>query len=993
MRVLKNIVLFSLLLFSQLLFGQTNCADPQKDSLTFRKLYKELDEASTSKQHQRVNELYEQMKHKLCTAQDTFSFGEATFLHLNSFIMQEKFEEANKLYEEEVKTNFLKQTFQHTPLFYSLILQRFCILFSTEKYRNTKGDKRNLWYNEIDEIWEKIVKHTPTQEYINYYAVGVAARADFHRRTQKYQAAKEGYKEASAVLLGTLQNNTSLIQQTNANVVIDFNELLLEQYEYGEVEKNLLILKNILKQKNFAKQYVDCLDLLGKLYLLTNQADKAEKFVREALSHTNNTKQEPILNNLLAKVYMAKGNCLGAMVAYEVADLGFYEVKTIDMLYNRIDWAESIITCSENYEDAREKLEMPFSKEFASNFDSLSLYYIKGIQLLGDIARMENKLQEAEKYYDKAQRLYAKSEINPLHQNLISLAISRGVIKLHNKDFLQALDFIGEANDKITSTIKNNFSYMTEKERLVLLNNPDYENSKQLEAQFINKISDFPKQTVYQSFLQKAFNRKIALRGLLLNENIKLRKIMTNNPDSSLQHKYLQWREYKNFVARAIISQPTLKLLHTQKELNLPVNYQDSLANILEKELNEQVGKTKHLVSNVDYLAMSKKLNAAEAVVIITRGDFLFENDSTITYSALLMDKNGIINVCKLVKLSNATEEINYLQDYHKNLGDKHKSTQIYKIFWQTLAKKLAALNISKIYLCPDGIYHKLNLSTLYNPATKKYVEQEVAITLVTNPKDILEWDTPKLTAKTAVLMGNPTYKIAANEYEQWKAMAKPNNNPTEENERGGIPQNYEFAALPNTAQEVQIIGKELETNKIEVKYYTQKSATKTQIQQLKSPTILHLATHGYWETSSTLDPMLRSALVLAGVTNYYHQPETERNPDKDNGLLTAQEVAVLNLENTQLVVLSACETGLGTVENGEGVYGLQRAFKVAGAKTLLMSLWKIDDKVATDFMTYFYHAMLEGKTKHEAFKATKKLFIDNGYSPRDWGSFVLVGE
>jgi CHAT domain-containing protein len=129
----------------------------------------------------------------------------------------------------------------------------------------------------------------------------------------------------------------------------------------------------------------------------------------------------------------------------------------------------------------------------------------------------------------------------------------------------------------------------------------------------------------------------------------------------------------------------------------------------------------------------------------------------------------------------------------------------------------------------------------------------------------------------------------------------------------------------------------------------------------------------------------MRSGLLLAGCEN----PKSEG----EDGVLTAEEAMNLHLENTELVVLSACETGLGDVQNGEGVFGLQRAFQQAGAKTILMSLWKVSDEATQLLMSEFYSAFLNGKPKREAFKTAQLKLREKYESPYFWGAFVMVGE
>ncbi|MCX6164324.1 MAG: CHAT domain-containing protein, partial [Ignavibacteriae bacterium] len=135
-------------------------------------------------------------------------------------------------------------------------------------------------------------------------------------------------------------------------------------------------------------------------------------------------------------------------------------------------------------------------------------------------------------------------------------------------------------------------------------------------------------------------------------------------------------------------------------------------------------------------------------------------------------------------------------------------------------------------------------------------------------------------------------------------------------------------------------------------------------------------------------NPLFRSGLILAGA-NWYWQGNRSIEGTED-GILTAYEVSNMDLMNTELVVLSACETGLGDIKGGEGVYGLQRAFKVAGVKTIIMSLWKVPDKETVELMELFYTNWLGGMTKHDAFTNAQKE-MRKKYPPYYWAAFVMV--
>jgi CHAT domain-containing protein len=169
---------------------------------------------------------------------------------------------------------------------------------------------------------------------------------------------------------------------------------------------------------------------------------------------------------------------------------------------------------------------------------------------------------------------------------------------------------------------------------------------------------------------------------------------------------------------------------------------------------------------------------------------------------------------------------------------------------------------------------------------------------------------------------------------------------------------------------------------------------------------VLHLATHGFFESDQELkqknpsagfvDPMLRSGLYLTGANRMLAGGNSPA--DMDDGVLTAYEATQLNLQGTELVVLSACETGLGRSQNGEGVFGLRRALQEAGAEAVMMSMWSVPDQETQELMTLFYQKWLGGLDKHEALRQAQmkeRETVRQRYGkdlPFYWGAFVLVG-
>lgn len=175
---------------------------------------------------------------------------------------------------------------------------------------------------------------------------------------------------------------------------------------------------------------------------------------------------------------------------------------------------------------------------------------------------------------------------------------------------------------------------------------------------------------------------------------------------------------------------------------------------------------------------------------------------------------------------------------------------------------------------------------------------------------------------------------------------------------------------------------------------FTKTAATETTVKSLASPKILHLATHGYFldpgdakESANRDNPLLRSGLAFAGANR--------RTGEKDDGILTALEASGLDLWGTKLVVLSACDTGLGEIRNGEGVYGLRRSFVLAGAESMVMSLWPVSDMVTRELMTNYYKNLKAGMGRGEALRQVKLAMIKKPTRrhPFYWASFIQSGE
>jgi signal transduction histidine kinase/ligand-binding sensor domain-containing protein/CHAT domain-containing protein len=553
--------------------------------------------------------------------------------------------------------------------------------------------------------------------------------------------------------------------------------------------------------------------------------------------------------------------------------------------------------------------------------------------------------------------------------------------------------------------------------------------------------------------LSRMYDNQLATKGLLLNATQKVKMRVSTSGDTALISLLSVWQAQKEQIAKfAQVPKADLE----KKRINL--DSLENLANATEKEISRRSEAFAAAFNNsrASWREVQTKLKPDEAAVEIVRfrhfGPVPNKFDTavrvmdyaldSIRYAALILTSKTTSRP-ELVELPNGNNlEKEWLQRYKANiLGGKGTSTATttdndsYNAYWKPIAAKLKQLNpkLKTVYLAPDGVYNQINLSTLYNPATKKYVLDELDVRTVTSTKDILQNNKqelagkalPKTTAPTATLIGFPDFNLDTLNYAKARmemlALARANSDTrgaaaapsmaelmakNTTTVQRGVPEEralagMKFGTLPGTKTEIEDISGLLKKNAWTTNVFTGREALEEAVKAADNPRVLHIATHGFFLPNAERDtegkfkagqnPLLRSGLALAGA----NRKVDIASSTEEDGILTAYEAMNLNLDKTELVVLSACETGVGEVKNGEGVYGLQRAFKVAGAKSLMMSLWAVSDNATQKLMTEFYRQWMSGKNKRAALKAAQtSLRADARYkSPYYWGAFVLVGE
>ena len=259
---------------------------------------------------------------------------------------------------------------------------------------------------------------------------------------------------------------------------------------------------------------------------------------------------------------------------------------------------------------------------------------------------------------------------------------------------------------------------------------------------------------------------------------------------------------------------------------------------------------------------------------------------------------------------------------------------------WLDILYHLPPQDISNIYFAPCGVLNQIAIESL--PFDKEStVSYHYNLTRLSSTRELVNKHNLHPN-KSAALYGDLFYRASAETMQQATTRSA-------------------VGTLPYSKQEINEISLLLSGKQYHVNRLSQKQGTEASFKSLsgKSPSILHLSTHGFVNRPIEGDAMQRSGLIMAYGARAWEGKSVPK--DTEDGILTAAEIATLDLSGTDIVVLSACNTALGEVTT-EGVWGLQRAFKQAGAQTIVMSLWQVDDEATAVFMQYFYEALLKGR-------------------------------
>jgi CHAT domain-containing protein len=352
------------------------------------------------------------------------------------------------------------------------------------------------------------------------------------------------------------------------------------------------------------------------------------------------------------------------------------------------------------------------------------------------------------------------------------------------------------------------------------------------------------------------------------------------------------------------------------------------------------------------------------------------------------------------VELGEAAPIDKAIEDFRKAVSDpdNDRATDLGRALYDlTMAKIAPKLGGStNILIAPDGALNVVPFSALVDDK-KEFLIKKYTFTYLTSGRDLLRLSVKTKAQGGGVVFADPKFDATA--------PAPAGDAGTTRGRRSADLRSLKWNPLPGTGQEADALIKTMKGLKV----YRGDQATEGALKSIRAPKILHLATHGFFladaappptadqmtaqaptansATSEVYEnPLLRSGLALAGANKL--------SSGNDDGVLTALEASGLDLWGTKLVVLSACETGVGKVSNGEGVYGLRRSLVIAGAESLVMTLWQVDDFATKDLMAGYYKKLAAGKPRSAALREIQlEIAAQEKYAhPFYWASFLPAG-
>jgi len=774
--------------------------------------------------------------------------------------------------------------------------------------------------------------------------------ANVKKQTADYTEAESKFKEAEQILAKSTGKNSLQYAST-------VNSLALLYLKMGNLDaaKPLFESARQIYESQLGKMspdYATTLENLSTLYIMDDDIETARNLLEEALE--------------IDKQMLGENHPLYSKTLHNLASI-----------YER---TEDFQTAKSMYNNALRIDENIYGKSHPS--------YASTLYNLAVVEQELENFEQSKEYFEEVSQI-RKNILGEDHPDYAYSIYGLASINQRIGDYEAAKSNYTIVINKYLNNIKEYFPALSESEKSAF-----YGKIKPVFEAYIDFAVDYVRSNQGSEedrieMLTSLYDLQLSTKALLLNATNKVRNRILNSGDQELIQLFQDWIALKENIVKSLsLSKEEIE------QNNIDIAQMQADANELEKQLSlKSVGFASEFEKEaITWEDVQNKLSENEAAIEIIRIKKNLKNDS-ILYATLIIE-NVPDAKPRMTVIANGDElENRSFKNYKNAIIYQVDDKKSYSLFWKKIDEELKE-QTSTIYLSADGIYNKINISTLMDESGE-YLIDKYNIKLLSNTRELLNNSNSKQ-QNDAFIFGFPKYNLQ-------KATSKPAPLVDQSGMRYSFGDN--ISELPGTQIEINNISQELDRFGWRYEKFEGPEASEANIKSLSNPKIFHVATHGFFLEDISIDensgesissrnmkynPLMRSGLLFAGAENTIRK---EPIPGTEDGILTAYEAMNLNLDETDLVIMSACETGLGEVKNGEGVYGLQRAFIVAGAENLIMSLWKVNDETTQMLMSGFYKEWLNGSTKSEAFNKSIQNVKNQFSDPYYWGAFVMLGK
>jgi len=790
-------------------------------------------------------------------------------------------------------------------------------------------------YTKAEQYYQKDIDLSKTLfgEQSLSYATSVMNLADLYKETGSYDKSEKGINNALSILKNS-KGETSIEYAQALNNLASLQELLGRNTDAKITYKRVL---SIYETSNNTQslEYAFALSNYGSTLELTGDYQEALKVYQKSLI---------ILESQVGKNNPAYGSVLNNMALLSIK--------------------------SKNYTEAEKYLKQDI-EIVKGSYGEKHPSYATAISNLAEVYEAQEKYSDAEDLYKKALSIRVQS-FGELHPDIAPLYANLARVKQSQKDFPNAKAYWEKSLDLYQAYISIYFPAMSEKER------------KQFYDGIHTRIEQFYSFAEENALVDTelsgwVYNLQINTKALLFNSSARVRDIILGSSNKDLMQKYSNWRNQKEQLSK-LYTVSNSQIKDRQKLI-------DSLltkVNLLEKELTHLSADFKESVNaSGDWKSIQKKLSETDASLEIVRyiqfkpekGGYYTDS---IHYMYIVVKGTSQAPEVKIIKNGKSLES-KFLSYYKNSIQFELSEGNSYKQYW-SLIKPMMEQKI-KIYISPDGVYNQINLNTLFDPDQQKYLLDEYDLVYITNSREIKNVYAVSSSQRIA-LFGAPDFSSF----------------------------NYDAVVLnplPGTLTEVEEIASIMSKHSWKVSLYSGPNANERNLKLCESYRIIHIATHGFFDPdkdsigadndplySFNENPLFKSGFYLSpSVKSKWRLLKKSYISNAEDGIVTAYEISNMNFSGVELVVLSACETGLGLIQNGEGVYGLQRAIRSAGSQSVLFSLWKVNDQSTKELMDEFYNQLILTNNKRIALKNAQQIIRKKYSSPYYWGAFMLNGE